>query len=501
MKIRLLVSSDIHGYINPINYADNKKADIGFLKVLSTAKQHQTENTLMIDNGDILQGSPLMNYYYLNKDGKNPVVECLNNNYHYINIGNHDFGYGSNNLLEYISDFNGKCICGNVLYKDKKIGEEYVIHKFDENNSIALIGCVTQYVEKFESKEHLEGFSFVDCYKYVKETIKKVKEKENVKAIVVVYHGGFEADFDGNYLETSDENEGYRMCKDLDFDILISGHQHRSIAGKCCNKIVSQSASNGKEFAVIDYDLDIKDGQAVLIKADAEVEETELEKFKDIENKTQEWLDQNITKIENINLKIDDELDARINKHPLISFINQVQFDVTHSDLSSTALFNHATGFNQNITTRDLISTYIFENTLIKVQITGKVLKQYLEKCAEYFDIENNKIVVSKKYLEPVEKHFDYDMIDGIDYIIKVGNNIGNRVVEMKYQNKDISEDDKFTLTINNYRYGGAGGFEFLNKLPVIEIYDKDMVTLIYDYLKNNKNIEIKHKQNIKVII
>ena len=47
--------------------------------------------------------------------------------------------------------------------------------------------------------------------------------------------------------------------------------------------------------------------------------------------------------------------------------------------LSSTALFNHATGFNPNITMRDLISTYIFENTLIKVQITGKVLKQYLK--------------------------------------------------------------------------------------------------------------------------
>lgn len=500
MIIRLIASSDIHGYINPINYADNRKADIGFLKLLSSARKYKTNNTLTIDNGDILQGSPLMNYYYSHSQEKNPIVECLNNNYDYINIGNHDFGYGANNLLEYISSFNGKCLCGNVFYKEKRIGEEYVIHNFDDNNAVALIGCVTQYVEKFESKENLDGFKFIDCYEYVKQTIKKIKAKEKVKAIIVVYHGGFEADFNGNYLQNSNENEGYRMCKDLDFDIIISGHQHRSIADKCCNKIVSQSASNGKEFVVIDYDLDNKDGEVSLIKSDAEVDDIEIQKFENLERKTQEWLDQDITKIEDINLKITDELDARINKHLLVSFINQVQLSATNSDLSSTALFNHATGFNPNITMRDLISTYIFENTLVKVEISGKVLKQYLEKCAEYFDIEENKIVVAKKYLIPVERHFDYDMIDGIDYTINVNNKVGNRIVEIKYQNKDVLDDDKFTLTINNYRHGGAGGFEFLNKLPIIEVYDKDMVSLIYDYLKNNKKIIINHKQNIKVI-
>ena len=83
---------------------------------------------------------------------------------------------------------------------------------------------------------------------------------------------------------------------------------------------------------------------------------------------------------ENNNLKINNEFSARLNKHPLVSFINQVEKDATDADLCSTALFNKATGFNTNITMRDLISTYVYENTLVKLKITGKILKQYLEK-------------------------------------------------------------------------------------------------------------------------
>ena len=205
MKIRLIASSDIHGYINPINYANNSKSDIGLLKTISTFNNYKKENTIVIDNGDILQGSPLMTYFYSNKNTYNPITDLIKENYDYINIGNHDFGYGQNNLLEYIQSLNNKCLCGNVKYNGKNISEEYVVHKFDEDNSIAIIGCVTQYVERFESKENLEGFEFEDCYEYVKRQIEVVKQKENVKGIVVVYHGGFEPDFNGNIFENADK--------------------------------------------------------------------------------------------------------------------------------------------------------------------------------------------------------------------------------------------------------------------------------------------------------
>lgn len=78
---------------------------------------------------------------------------------------------------------------------------------------------------------------------------------------------------------------------------------------------------------------------------------------------------------------IQDPTDARIHKHPLISFINQVQlYYASEAQLSSQALFNESVGFNQEITMRDLVSTYVFSNTMKALRMSGKTLKDYLER-------------------------------------------------------------------------------------------------------------------------
>ena len=500
MKIRIIASSDIHGAIMPISYGTGKETDSCFLKMIRKLEEYKTENTIYVDNGDNLQGTPLLKYYYDHKEGENPVNICLNTIYDYLNIGNHDFDYGGEELLSFVEGFKGKCLCGNVFYNHKRIGEEYVIKEFDENNKIALIGCVTQYLVNYEKPENLCGFELEDCYEYCKKTIAKIKEKEDVKAIVLVYHGGFEGNGEGKLSDDSGENEGYKMCQNLDFDILISGHQHLSLSTKIGNKIVTQTAANAKEFAVIDYDLETRTGNCELIKVEGKIDEELEKRFLDLEDKTQAWLDESLGSVDR-SLLVADQLEARINKHPVISFINMIQKEVTGAQLSANALFNVAIGFAKEITYRDLVSTYVYANTLVKVKIDGKTLKKYLEKNAEYFDVKDGKICVSEDYLKPVECHYNYDMVDGLDYVIKVSNPQGSRIIEMKYDDKEIKENDEFTLVINNFRYGGSGGFEFLKDLEVLQRYDEDMVTVMANYISRHKNIKVEHKENVRVMI
>ena len=63
MNIRLVATSDVHGYVMPYSYADNGETDHGLVRLKSTVSALRNENTLVIDNGDILQGSPLLTYY------------------------------------------------------------------------------------------------------------------------------------------------------------------------------------------------------------------------------------------------------------------------------------------------------------------------------------------------------------------------------------------------------------------------------------------------------
>ena len=84
MKIRILSTTDVHGYVMPVNYANNERIDQGFLSIQNTINKYLTNNTLLIDNGDTIHGSPFATYYYEHQNNINPFDLCLKN-YDYVN--------------------------------------------------------------------------------------------------------------------------------------------------------------------------------------------------------------------------------------------------------------------------------------------------------------------------------------------------------------------------------------------------------------------------------
>lgn len=507
MKIRLLASSDVHGYVMPYRYSDLKPCDHGFLKLKATMDAWTTDNTLKIDNGDVLEGSPLLGYYYrhCNQTTEHPMITAVNEcRYDYYNIGNHDFNYGQNNLMNFIKHNAALGICGNVKYQDQYLGAPYRIHQFDEKHKIAIIGAVTHYIKNWEKPKSLVGMEIEEAFPFVKRTVAYVKKHENVNGIVVVYHGGFERDLNtGEPTEDlTGENEAYRMCRGIPgIDVLISGHQHRSIAQKCLNVSVTQTAANGQEIAVIDWDLDSHEINEQLVQCTFEPSKTFADKFKELEAGCERWLDEPLGKIVDANLKVTDEFTARLHKHPVITFINKVQLEASHADIAGNALFNGAVGFNESITMRDIVSTYVYPNTLVVFKINGKILKEYLEKNAEYFAVQDGKICVDHSFEYPKPQHYNYDMVDGVDYTIKVSNPKGQRIIDLKYQGHDVAPEEEFTLAISNYRAAGGGNFfMFKNAERIIELQE-DMVTLLSNYLIEHQEVRLNHYENIKVII
>ena len=225
-----------------------------------------------------------------------------------------------------------------------------------------------------------------------------------------------------------------------------------------------------------------------------------MSNFEQIEKELQIYLDVVLGTCKNCDLKIIDEFDARLNKHPLISFLNQVVMEFANVDLCSCSLFDNATGFSDKITMRDLVSTYVFPNTVVIKKINKEYLLMYLEKCASYFTVVNGDICVSDEYIYPKAQNYNYDMIDGISYTIKASNEINHKIIDLLYQGKEISDEKVFTIAISNYRAGATGGFEFLNDCETIIDTQKDMVELLQEYILLNKDIKVNHIDNIKVI-
>ena len=505
-KFTILATSDVHGYVMPYLYSDQKDIAIGLAKIQTMFKRLKDENTILIDNGDCIQGSPQTFYFNLNYKGKkiHPMSQMLKiMGYDYMNLGNHDFNESIPVLKKHIQDCEVPCICCNIKMDGQPISKPYEIHEFPNGARIAIFGIVTQHIPYWEKAENLVGVEIEDAYDCAKRTVELIRANEQVDAVVGVYHGGFEKDLDTgvNTENQNGENWGYRMCSTIDgLDILITGHQHRSIAQTCCGKLVSQTANNAKELAKITFDCETKSGTVELMAPDCEPDAEILETVKELEAEVQEWLDQPLGETD-MDLIVKDGFDARLHKHPIVSFLNEVQFAQVKADFSAEALFNDARGFEKKITMRDIVSTYVYANTLSVIRMSGHTFKKFLEKCAEYFAVDGDQIICNPRFAAPKPAHYNYDMVDGLEYTIKVSNPEGNRIVSMIRDGKDLDLDREYDVIMSNYRAGGGGDFDMVKEGTVVAEVQKDMVECIADYILANPKIEIHHKDNIKVII
>lgn len=498
-NMKLIITSDLHGFILPSDFTSrNSIVDLGLSRISTAIKAYRAnkdDKVLLIDNGDAFQGSPLLSYSH-KKQTANPMAEAFNLlNYDYINLGNHDFNYGPARLMDFIQANKAKLLTSNVYHNHKPIGHT-VIEEVD-GRKIALIGILTHYIPNWEKSEHIKDFSFKDAYTALEEEVKRLRDESDL--IIAFYHGGFERDLKTNEATEmlTGENQGSMMSRISGLDALITGHQHRSILSYLGGVLVAQCADKSKEFIELNLDLKTLALSARLIASkDFPVDEDFARNFDALNAKTQDWLDERLGLIQEGDLLIHDPLDARIHKHRLVSFINQVILDYTKADYATNALFNEPIGFKQEISMRDLVNTYIYPNTLVIKKMSGQAILDFLEFNAEYFDLQDGRITFSYKYDKPKPQHYNYEMIDPLRYSIHVSRPIGSRIT-IKDPEFDLKKE--YTVAMSNYRASGGGNFMAAKNAPTLSESSADILEILASYIEKNSPLVIDHNNNIKV--
>jgi 2',3'-cyclic-nucleotide 2'-phosphodiesterase / 3'-nucleotidase len=513
-NLRLLCTSDIHGKIMPLNYADNSYENKGLAVVSSIMNYYGTDYTIKIDLGDILQGSPLMYFHQLNRGlYQNPIVTCFNHiKYDYFVPGNHDFNYGLDYLKDFTIDIKCKTLCGNIFNQESQLLFDlpYDIIQYPNGPKVAVIGLTTQYIPNWENPIYIKGLKFENAFKAAKKIVNDLKKNHNLDLIILAYHGGFERDLHTGefFVEDTGENLGSKILEEIqDIDCLITAHQHRKISDNINETFVMQVGSSGDCVGLIDFEFVFDEKWILLsqkgrlIKAeDSKPDQKCIDIISDIENACQVFLDKKIGYVTHNNLLVNDMFMARLHKHPIVTFINEVQLDASNAMISGTALPNDVTGFPKDITIRNVLSTYVYPNTLTVLEVSGLRLKKILEKNAEYFICEDKKIKSNPRFSYPKVQHYNYDMFDGIDYVIDIDQPFGKRIVEVKYQGKPIQNEEIFSLVVNSYRASGGGDFDEFKNLKVIREIPFDIAELIIDYILKHHDILIEDVKNIKIM-
>ncbi len=248
--LRIMETTDIHVHVFPYDYyADKPNDTLGLSRTASIVDAIRAEagNSMLVDNGDFLQGNPLGDYIAYErgmKEGdKHPIITAMNVlGYDVGTLGNHEFNYGLDFLNKVLAGSGFPYVCANLtkgmLASDPKKDELYfkpyvIIEKQIRDGSgtasaikVGFIGFVPPQVMVWDAK-NLEGKAQTrDIVDAAKAWVPQMKE-EGADIVIALSHSGI----DGSGQSDRMENASLYLAGIEGIDAIFTGHQHLVFPG------------------------------------------------------------------------------------------------------------------------------------------------------------------------------------------------------------------------------------------------------------------------------
>ncbi|MEW8993221.1 bifunctional UDP-sugar hydrolase/5'-nucleotidase [Clostridium sp.] len=493
-KITILATTDVHGNVLGYNY-DNGESfiDSGMNRIYSYIKQVKSENpnTLVVDNGDIIQGNTLTDEIYSNeKKEKHPVISAMNfMGYDAMVLGNHEFNFGIDLIksLEKQSDF--PFLSANVNYK--KNGYEFVKTHTILNCGgvrVGIIGLTTPNVPRWAGNL-VEELSFHDlgetAYRYVNEI------RDKVDVILVMAHASMVSEHDKKN-ESDAAEKILRLCPEI--DVLVVGHFHITVKEKRGKTLIGGATDSGRDVIRFDLTLDsnncVIDGKVQVVAMKDYYPSKELE-YLPVIKKAHETTMDFITEVigeASEDFQPKDEIkfipEGKLRDTPLIELINKVQLINSGADVTSTSLIRDDSNIKKGIITYgNIFNIYKFTTFLYVVEVTGKELKNYMEWAASaYNQWKLGDISISFTMDIPGYQH---EFFAGVDYKVDISKPVGHRIVDLIFKGELVKENQVLKLATSDYCYFANLKGRKLAKKDYIWKSSNTIRDMIVEYIKN----------------
>ena len=515
LHIVVLGTTDLHGNIFPIDYYTDKPDNRGLAKIATLVKQVRKENpnVLLVDSGDTIQGTPLQ--YYHNKKNNQPpdpmMLAMSALKYDSMAVGNHEYNFGLQVLEKARSEASFPWLSANSYNKgsNETHYKPYIVKEIG-GARIGILGLTTPGIPNWENTQNYAGLEFRDPLTEAKKWVPVLRLKERADVVVITMHMGLEHDLrtgEMNPGQVSNENRAIAIANQVPgVDLIFMGHTHRDVPSVVINGVQLIQANHwGRHLARADLYLEkpaarwrvVARAARTLPVDDRVVADAEILKLTEpYNNETQAWLSRAIGE----SAAELSARDARFRDTAILDLIQRVQMDVGKADVSMAAVFNPDARIAKGpVTVRDIAGLYVYENTLVVIEVTGKQIKDALEHSARYF----RAFEPGKTPAELVDEKipaYNFDIAEGVTYTLNLAKPFGERIENLQFRGKPLDPTQKLRLATNNYRVNGGGGYSMYKGAPVVHRSSEEIRELIIDWVERNKIVPSEPNDNWKIV-
>ncbi len=515
VHIVILGTTDLHGNLFPIDYYTDKADNRGLAKIATLIKQVRKENAnvMLIDSGDTIQGTPLQ--YYHNKKNNQPpdpmMLAMSALNYDAMTVGNHEYNFGLQVLEKARSEAKFPWLSANTYDKgtDKTHYAPYIVKEV-AGVRIGVLGLTTPGIPNWENAPNYAGLEFREPVAEAQKWVPVLRSKERADVVVIAMHMGLEEDLrtgEINPGQVPNENRAVAIAKQVSgVDFIFMGHTHRDTPSVVINGVqLVQADYWGRHLARVDLYLENDGGgwhnygrasRTIAVDGSIVPDEQLLTIGEPYNRETQAWLSRPIGESA-IELTARD---SRFRDTALLDLIQRVQLDTGNADVSMAAVFNPDARIAKGpVTVRDIAGLYVYENTLVVLEVTGQQLKDALEHSAKYFrPYEPGKTAAD--LVDEKIPAYNFDIAEGVSYVLNLAKPIGQRIEKLEFKGKPLAPTQKLRLATNNYRVNGGGGYNMYKGAPVVYRSSVEIRELIIDWVERHKTIPTEPTNNWRIV-
>ena len=256
-KITILHTNDLHSRIEPFSELDPKYANLGGLSRLSTMidQVRKTEkNVILLDAGDIFQGTPYFNLF----GGELEFKLMSNMQYDASTLGNHDFDNGVDGLIDQLPHAKFPFINCNYDLSNSNLKEHVQPYKIINKSGIKIgILGVGIELEGLVDIKNYGNIIYLDPIDNANRIASYLKTQEKCDLVICLSHLGYD------YGESDEVSDIHLAGKTKNIDLIIGGHTHtffeKPIKYKNLEKkkvLVNQVGWAGINLGKIDFYID-----------------------------------------------------------------------------------------------------------------------------------------------------------------------------------------------------------------------------------------------------